>query len=178
MTKSRSVPPVVRASLRPRTACCYRHCAKPVRGFPLAVPLPGTALIYACPGGVVSVTTYVERTEDDPTRALRAVLQTHCRPPRLVRAFDLRLATRHGPELGRNAERRLARDRPPRPVRVVYWRVYPFRDREGEELRVFVCRRHGDRGPVFYPYAATAVRGECPVCRAARAACETRARRV
>ena len=164
MTVSRVIPRAVLAALRPQAPRCYRHCQQPVRGFAFPSRLPGNWQIYACPRGAVSVTAYVERTTGDPTRKVWEVLRHRAVPPALVTHHDLRLATRHGPELGRTAERVLARIRPPRTLRVVYWRLYPFRGRDGVERRLFVCRRHGAARPVFYVDRAGASRGECPIC--------------
>jgi hypothetical protein len=123
--------------------------------------LPGVWHVRACPSGVVSVTTYVEWTQRDPTRAVRSMLRRWTVPQSLVRSWDLRLATRHGPELGRAAERLLGGRRA---VRVVYWRVYPFRGRDGTERRLFVCLRRAHRTPVFFSSAPTAKAGNCPLC--------------
>lgn len=164
MRRSRALPPRIRSALRPASARCYRHCKKPVSAWTLATSLPGLWQVYACPGGAVSVTSYAHWSPVDPTPAVRAYLRRHTWPGSLVTLRDLRVATRHGPELGRSVERFLARGRPRRAVRVVYWRVYPFRARNGSEQRLFVCQRHGRSRPVFFPSLATSDRWDCPVC--------------
>ncbi len=164
MTRPGAIPPVLRAALDWPSGRCYRHCDRPVRPRRFASALPGTWTVRACPSGVVSVTSYAERTSRNPTADVRRYLERGTVPPRLVRAWDLRLATRRGPELGRAAERFLARARPRRGVRVVYWRVYPFRARDGSERRLFVCFRTRHAGPVFF--AADPAKGPavCPRC--------------
>ena len=164
MTGSPPVPRAVRAALRPQSPKCYRHCREPVRGYAIQSRLGGFWRLYACPGGAVSVTAYVERTARDPSPKVREFLRDRSVPPTLVTWHDLRLATRHGPELGRTAERVLARARPPSTIRVVYWRLYPFRGRDGAERRLFVCRRHGVARPVFFVDSSSASRPTCPVC--------------
>lgn len=164
MTRPRAIPRAVRVALRPRAPRCYRHCHRPVRGFTLPSRLPGFWQMYACPGGAVSVTSYVERTTGDPTRDVQEFLRGRTVPSTLVTRHDLRLATRHGPELGTVAERALARMRSPNTIRAVYWRLYPFRGKDGVARRLFVCRRHGPSGPVFFVDSADAPRGDCPVC--------------
>jgi len=115
------------------------------------------------------VTVYSEWARRDPTAPVRAELQRRTVPPSLVRRWDLRLATRHGPELGRAAERFLASTQPKRGVRVVYWRVYPFRGRDGKERRLYVCFRRAHPSPVFYAADPTSKSNRCPACaRAAR----------
>ena len=164
MTGSSAIPRAVRAALRPQSPRCYRHCHKPVRGYAVWSRLPGFWRMYVCPGGAVSVTAYVERTARDPSPKVREFLRDRCIPPELVTRHDLRLATRHGPELGRTAERILARAGPANTIRVVYWRLYPFRGRDGVERRLFVCRRHGAAHPVFFIDSSSALRSSCPAC--------------
>lgn len=166
MTRAGSVSAALRSALRPKTPRCYRHCQEPVRAHSVSTPFPGYWSVYACPGGVVSVTSYVERSRKDPTLKVRRFLSRRSVPPSLVTRHDLRTATRHGPELGVMAERILARDQSTRPLKVVYWRVYPFQGRDGSEQRLFVCFRHGRARPVFYADSGAARRGTCPVCAA------------
>ncbi len=164
MTRAGALPPTLRAAIAWPGGRCYRHCEGPVRPRRIASPLPGVWTVRACPSGVVSVTSYAEWTARNPTADVRRLLERWTVPRRLVRGWDLRLATRRGAELGRRAERFLAEHRPPRGVRVVYWRVYPFRARDGSERRLFVCARPRHPGPVFF--AADPAKGvpDCPRC--------------
>lgn len=117
-----------------------------------------------CPSGVVALVTYVEWTDRDTVADARRELRGRTIPKSLVRAWDLRVATRHGPELGRAAERFLARARPRRGVRVVYWRVYPFRAPDGTERRLFACFRRSHPTPVFFAADPTGHAPACPAC--------------
>jgi hypothetical protein len=164
MTRRGTLPRVLEAALASKGGRCYRHCDRPIRTHRLESRLTGAWRVRACPSGVVSVTVYAEWTRRDPTSSVRAELRRWTIPPSLVRWWDLRLATRHGPELGRAAERFLARQRPKRGVRVVYWRVYPFRARDGSERRLFACFRRTHQSPVFYAASPTAPTSGCPVC--------------
>jgi hypothetical protein len=164
MTRRGAVPRVLQTALAVPGGKCYRHCDRPIRTRRLRSSLPGTLQVRACPSGVVSVTVYAEWTGRDPTESVRRTLRRWTVPPSLVRSWDLRLASRRGPELGRVAERYLAARRPNRPVRVVYWRVYPFRNRAGAERRLFVCLRRRHRSPVFFAASPTAPSPGCPVC--------------
>ena len=159
--KKRTLPGVLRTALQPSAPHCYRHCDRPVRARALAVGLPGVFQAYACPGGAVSVVSYFELSDRDPTPELTRILRRLVRPARLVRARDLRTATRRGPELGRRAERLLARTDPAVRVRGAYWRLYPFKDRRGVERRLFSCFRHRDPPVVFFVAPANS---ECPPC--------------
>lgn len=167
--------PLVRA-LRASEGRCYRHCDQGVRARTAATPLPGVFQVLACPSGVVSVAMYSEWSRRDASRSVAAFLRTRTRPASLVRATDLRLATRHGPELGPRAERLLERDPRRRPVRVVYWRVYPFQDAKGVDQRLFVCHRRAHTSPLFYAAPSEGGERACPGC-AARAPRSSGARR-
>jgi hypothetical protein len=164
MTRRGAVPRLLQAALAAPGATCYRHCDRPIRTRAVRSRLPGIWQVRACPSGVVSVTSYTEWTRRDPTEDVRRQLRRWTVPSSLVRGWDMRLATRHGPELGRAAERRLAADRPKRPIRAVYWRVYPFRARDGSERRLFACFRRAHRSPVFFAASPTTPANACPVC--------------
>lgn len=164
MTRRGAVPRVLQAALVAAGGTCYRHCDRPIRTRRLRSALPGVWTVRACPSGVVSVTAYAEWTSRDPTEAARRALRRWTVPPTLVRRWDLRLATRHGPELGAEAERFLASVRPRRGLRVVYWRVYPFRGRDGGERRLFVCFRRGHPAPRFFAAPPAGAPPRCPAC--------------
>jgi hypothetical protein len=165
VTRRGTLAPVLRAALVSPGGSCYRHCDRPIRTHRVRSGLPGDWLVRACPSGVVSVTQYAEWAKRDPTRVVGQTLRRWTVPASLVRARDLRLATRHGPELGRPAEQFLAgRTRSGRRLRVVYWRVYPFRARDGTDRRLFVCVRRTHPFPVFFA-ADPAIRAPpCPAC--------------
>ena len=164
MRRAGALPRLLIAALAVPEGRCYRHCTGALTQRAVRSRLPGIWRVGVCPGGVVSVTSYAEWTVRDPTDRVRAVLRRWSRPPALVRSHDLRLATRHGPELGRTAERFLARQRPARGVRVVYWRVYPSRAKDGTERRLFACFRHGHPTPVFFRADPARPGWACPAC--------------
>lgn len=165
MTGQGALPRVLRTALDSPGGNCYRHCHLPIQTRTVKSRLPGTFHVRACPSGVVSVCVYTEWSRRDPSRAVESLLERWAVPHSLVRWRDLRRATRHGPELGRAAERFLASNRRKGPVQVVYWRVYPFRARDGTERRLFVCLRRGHSSPVFFTASPDAETWECPRCR-------------
>jgi hypothetical protein len=169
MARTGTLPRVLAQTLVSPGGTCYRHCKGAIRTRRLSSDLPGTWSVRACPSGVVSVTTYAEWSRRDPTPWVQRALKRWTVPPSRVRKWDLRLATRRGPELGREAERFLGAVRPARPLRVVYWRVYPFRARDGTERRLFVCLRRSHDSPVFYFASPTDRARICPICQEARA---------
>ena len=166
MSVKGAVPPLLHRALRPTTAHCYRHCDRAVRGTTLPIRASGWLCVYACPGGAVSVTTYAEWRNADVTPTMLRFARSHTTPSLLVRRRDLRSARRHGPELGPGAERFLARARPPREVRTVYWRLYPFKKKDGTVHRLFACFRHGHGTVLFFVAPADAASPPCPRCRA------------
>lgn len=164
MTRTGRLPPVLAAALRSPGGTCYRHCDRPIRSRGIRSSLPGLWSVRACPAGVVSLVLYSEWTGRNTVPDVRAELKRRTFPPSLVRAWDLRVATRHGPELGRAAERSLARARRPRGIRVVYWRVYPFRVRDGSERRLYACFRRSHPSPVFFVSDPSRATPGCPAC--------------
>lgn len=168
--RARRLPPVVRKALAPDAPKCYRHCDRAIHPRRFRSALPGLWQVYACPGGAVSVVSYFEISKRDPTPDVGRTLRGLSAPETLVRPHDLRSARRHGPELGRAAERWLALAPPGTEVRGTYWRLYPFEDRRGIARRLFACFRHLRRGVVFFTDVATAERPRCPKCRSSRSA--------
>jgi hypothetical protein len=164
VTRAGALPAVLRRTIDSPGGKCYRHCDRPIRSSHVASGLPGLWTVRACPSGVVSVASYAEWTSRDPSRDARAWLERCTFPKSLVRRWDLRIATREGPELGRAAERFLAPRRPPRGIRVVYWRVYPFKARDGSDRRLLICRRRAHAHPVFFAADPAAADSACPVC--------------
>jgi len=164
-----ALSPTLSRALESPGGKCYRHCEKPIGTRSISSRLPGSWQVRACPSGVVSVTSYAEWTRRDPTPTVRAALRRWTFPASLVRSRDLRIATRRGPELGRAAERELAAAKPRRGVRIVYWRLYPFRARDGTERRLFVCFRRVHASPVFFAASPTGKTWRCPVCAGHRA---------
>jgi hypothetical protein len=169
VTRRGALAPLLERAVGASGGSCYRHCDRPLRVRGIRSRLPGAWHIRSCPSGVVSVTDYAEWTRRDPTDDVRTLLRQWTVPPSLVRSHDLRVATRHGPELGKAAERLLAATVPARGVRVVYWRVYPFRARNGSERRLFVCFRRGHRSPVFFAADPASLTWDCPGCARRRA---------
>lgn len=176
MRPTGALPAVLRASLASPGGTCYHHCDRPIRTYRIPSALPGLWFVRACPSGVVSLTLYAEWGRRDPTSTALRTLRRWTVPPSLARPRDLRLATRHGPELGRPAERFLAARRG-LTFRVVYWRVYPFQARDRSERRLFVCRQRGHRAPVFFAADPKAETTACPVCAGRSRAVRSRRRR-
>jgi hypothetical protein len=166
VTRTGAVPPLLRQALRPTSPHCYRHCDRPLRGRSVSTPGRGWLCVYACPGGAVSVVTYTVWGGTDPTPALRKFAKAHTVPPSLVRRWDLRLATRHGPELGPAAEKFLSRPGVPHELRTVYWRLYPFKKKDGSVHRLFA--QFGRGTVTFFVGPADRESPRAPAARPAR----------
>jgi hypothetical protein len=164
MRRSGVLPRVVRAALAAPGGTCYRHCERPIRVRTVPSALPGLWQVRVCPSGVVSVTSYAEWSKRNPTPAVARTLRRWTRPRSRVRRWDLRLATRRGPELGRPVERLLRTTRSRGSIRVVYWRLYPFRARDGTARRLFACFHHGHASPLFFTADPAKAAWDCPAC--------------
>lgn len=164
MSRPRSVPAILRRALDARGGTCYGHCRRAVRERTVPSRLPGVWRVRSCPGGAVSVSYYAEWSRTDPRPAVARVLRAWSAPRTIVARRDLRGATRHGPELDPGAARYLAQHRPLRPIRVVYWRRYPERGRDGAERRLYACFRRAHSGPVFFVAPTAGGPPRCPRC--------------
>ena len=164
MRRPGSLPPVLRRALDAPGGMCYGHCRRAVRERTVPSRLPGIWRVRSCPGGAVSVSYYAEWTRRDPRPAVARLLRAWTAPRTIVAVRDLRGATRHGPELVPGAARYLAQHPPIRPIRVVYWRRYPVRGRDGTELRLYVCFRRAHGGPRFFVAPTAGPPPKCPRC--------------
>ncbi len=161
MTPARATGPL-RAAVPATGGPCFGHCKAPTRAHPVSLGAGGPAWVYACPEGVVSVVIAAGERRPDPA-TLRSALRARTRPPSTVRLRDFRSASRYGPELGRPSERALARSG--RPIRLLYWRVYPWKVGD-RPYSLFACFRHGPSGIRFYAAERVPKQPPCPFCSA------------
>lgn len=108
-----------------KDAKCYRHCQQNAKFTPLRTDHPGVIGGYACPGNYVSRVVYFSLQPD------QAWFETFLRGQvgDLLRSRDLRVATRHGWELGGKAEseiKQVSSDG----IRQIYWTLYPVSESE------------------------------------------------
>jgi len=120
-----------------RDAKCYRHCQEPA-GF---VPLfqEGSSLVggYVCPKNYVSRVVYFSLDPD--VVWYEKFLKNQIGG--LLRPRDLRIATRHGWELGGNAENEIKKVSD-RGVKEYYWTFYPQSEEE-KTTGTFRCKNCG-----------------------------------
>ena len=143
---------------------CYRHCQRQTRFVSLFQK--GSALVggYACPDNYVSRVVYF--ADEPDAKWFEQFLERQVGSERL-RSRDIRYATRHGWELGGNAEKEIARVAPStQSVKQYYWTFYP-KSEEDEKLGTFLCpKEEGGCGSLFTKQISD---GEklCPKCRSA-----------
>jgi hypothetical protein len=142
---------------------CLRHCREPTEVHPFRWGPQRMGWLYSCPAGAVS-TAVVEGGASWPSpnafaRFIRSSLLT--RAP--VRVRDFRAASRYGPELGSEIERGGPSSEPRPPLRLIYWRLYPWKVR-GQPRSLFVCFRHGEGTVRFFVADPTPGNRGCPEC--------------
>jgi hypothetical protein len=109
------------------TPCSQRHCGKPTSFFPLLEDKVGIVGAYLCPENYVSRIVYFSSSPDKPW--FEDFLRIKLDGGERVRAKDIRQATRHGWELGREAEKEISVFWPG-DITQVYWTFYPRNDEE------------------------------------------------
>jgi hypothetical protein len=117
---------------------CSRHCTKVVNFVVLNDEPDRLVGAYACPDNYVSRIVYFSSKPDG------AWFETYLRDELgggdRIKSVDIRRATRHGWEIGREAERELASY--PGGVTEYYWTFYPRSDEE-KNNGTFLCEKCG-----------------------------------
>ena len=147
------------------TGKCYRHCDKPTAMT--VVSQNSTSLVgaYLCPEGFVSQVVYF-RTQPDPEwfeHSLREQIGQEN-----VNHRDLRVASRHGWELGGDAQEILdSRLGEGADVTEIYWTRYP-KTEEQKQQAVSLCVRDGSKVGCMklFMHDRNSVERLCPSCRA------------
>lgn len=142
---------------------CLYHCASKTRPHALANARRPVGWVYACPAGTVSTVVFLGGQRRPAPAVVRRYLQSRTRRPERVRLRDLRAATRHGPELGRRAERWIAGPGAGVPVRLLYWRRYP-RKVGRRYSYLWACFRHGAGEARFFAAPSSPRGPDCPFC--------------
>ena len=154
-SKDREFSDFVDKYLIVRDAKCYRHCQDPAKFTPLKSDSPGIVGGYVCPGNYTSRVVYFSQSPD--REWFEGYLKD--RLGDLVRSKDIRSGTRHGWELGGNAEveiEKISSDG----VKQFYWTFYPATDEEKSE-GAFRC---GNCGRLFAKQFSDPSK-VCPDCR-------------
>ena len=136
-TKDRKFADFVNTYLIIQDAKCYRHCQEPAKFSSLKSDKSGIVGAYICPGNYATRVVYFSQKPDPEwfEKFLKDQLGD------LVRSRDIRSATRHGWELGGNAETEI-REIIDGGLKQFYWTFYPASD--GEKTRgAFRCENCG-----------------------------------
>jgi hypothetical protein len=120
-----------------RDVKCYRHCQEPAKFESLKIDRPGIVGGYFCPGNYSSRIVYFSLEPD--SEWFENFLKE--RADELVRSRDIRSATRHGWELGGNAENEIKKISN-KGLRQYYWTFYPASDEE-KTKGAFRCENCG-----------------------------------
>jgi len=120
-----------------RDAKCYRHCQKSASFVTLSQEDSSMVGAYICPENYVSRVVYFSLDPDLSwfEKFLKAQIGD------LLRSRDLRLATRHGWELGGNAEMEIS-EISDHGVKQYYWTFYPQSEME-KNTGAFRCENCG-----------------------------------
>jgi hypothetical protein len=135
-------------------AKCYRHCQNEAKFLPLSSDKPGILGGYFCPGNYASRVVYFSLDPDQDwfENFLRKRVGDR------VRTRDIRSATRHGWELGGNAETEITKVSSDG-VKQLYWTAYPANEEE-KNSGAFRCEKCGS----LFVKSFTDGTKTCPVC--------------
>jgi hypothetical protein len=119
-------------------AKCYRHCKEPAKFVSLFMGDSSLVGAYVCPSNYISRVVYFANHPDREwfEKFLREQLES------MLRSRDLRVATRHGWELGGNAEAEILGISDTADVNEYYWTFYPKTEPE-KTTGAFICSNCG-----------------------------------
>lgn len=131
--------------LRTEGVSCGRHCKDPVRFVPIYDDKESLVGAYVCPQNYVSRAVYFSSNPN--SKWFENFLAEQAGKDR-VKERDVRVATRHGWELGGDAEEEI-RDVAPLGIKQYYWTFYPKSD-EDRKSGTFLCaKENGGCGRMF-----------------------------
>jgi hypothetical protein len=159
-----SIAPPEKFVLVPAGACLY-HCSSRTRPHAIAARNRTHAWVYVCPRGTVSTVAFFGGARRPSPVVTRRYLQSRLGGRERIRPRDIRAATRHGPELGLEAERWTQRDGRRDSMYLLYWRRYPRKMRRGYSY-LYACFKHGAGEVRFYPGLGSRNVPACPYCAA------------
>ncbi len=137
--------PLVRKYLITEGVPCGRHCKDPVRFVPLHEGEKGLVGAYVCPEDFVSRVVYFS---DNPNPQWFEEYLSRQAGSERIRGRDIRFGTRHGWELGKDAEENV-RNVAPEGIKQYYWTFYPKTDQD-KKFGTFLCfKEKGGCGKIF-----------------------------
>lgn len=146
---------------------CYRHCNKPTSMKVISRDSTRVLGAYACPDGFVSQVVYFSQKPD--LHWFNSTISKQVGDENF-KVNDVRVATRHGWELGGDAEESLKSKLGPNPsLTEVYWTRYARTDAE-KQVAISLCLGDGPRPGCLKLFAHESGKVEklCPACRQGR----------
>jgi len=143
---------------------CFRHCDKPTSLHVLSQEPSGLIGAYVCPDGFVSQVVYFSQSPDMKWFENRITSQVG---EENFATNDVRIGSRHGWELGGDAQQRLETELGKnKHVTEVYWTRYARSDAQ-KRVAISLCLGEGARKGCLSLFAHDLERLErlCPNCR-------------
>ena len=119
-------------------AKCHRHCDEPSKFVPIFSGDASVVGAYICPSSYISRVVYFANQPDRDWFEKFLAVQVGD----TLRSRDLRVATRHGWELGGNAEAEILGISDTGDLKEYYWTFYPQTDEE-KVSGAFICAECG-----------------------------------
>jgi len=146
------------------TGKCFRHCGKPTSMKIMSQDSTRVLGAYTCPDGIVSQVVYFSLKPD-----LKWFNRTVSRQvgTKNFKTSDVRIATRHGWELGGNAQESLKAKLGSNPsLTEVYWTRYA-RTEAQKRIAISLCMGDGSRPGCLklFAHQSGKVEKSCPACR-------------
>jgi hypothetical protein len=154
------LPSFIEKFLAVNDAKCSRHCDKKARFVPIRQSDTNLVGTYICPQNYVSRVVYFA-DNPDPKWFQEFLVGQFGKAE--VRSRDIRKATRHGWELGGEAEKEISNVSKTRSICQYYWTSYPQTDRE-KENGIFVCAKEDGGCGKFYSKLKSDESKLCPSC--------------
>ena len=148
------------------TGKCFRHCDKATSMKVISQDSTRVLGAYVCPDGFVSQVVYFSQKPD--LKWFNNTISGQIGVENFT-TNDVRVATRHGWELGGNALENLKAKLGPNPsLTEVYWTRYPRTDAQ-KEIAISLCTGSGSRPGCLklFSHASGKVEKLCPACRQA-----------
>lgn len=147
------------------TGKCFRHCEKPTSMKVISRDSANLVGAYVCPDGFVSQVVYFSLAPDQPW--FEAMLSDQVGKENLSQR-DIRVASRHGWELGGQAQGTLQSKLGERgAIREIYWTRYPKTDAQKQQA-VSLCMGKVSRAGCMklFIHDRNSLETLCPSCKA------------
>ena len=146
------------------TGKCFRHCDKPTSMKIISQDTNRVFGVYTCPDGFVSQVVYFSQKPD--LDWFKSTIESQVGAENFT-SNDVRVATRHGWELGGNALESMQTALGPNQSLIeMYWTRYPRTDAQ-KQVTISLCT--GDRSRAgclrLFAHDSGKVEKFCPICR-------------